>query len=44
MEIEKIMIQDGWKVTKYKNAGKVYVEFHKNGLIIDLDDINEDLR
>ena len=34
------MHKEGWLRTEETNAGRMYVEFHKNGLVIDLDDIN----
>lgn len=40
MNIEEIMINDGWIPTETTNAGRIYIEFHKNGLVIELDDIN----
>jgi hypothetical protein len=42
MTIEEIMLRDGWTMTKTMNAGKEYVEFHKNGLVIDGDGINKE--
>lgn len=44
MNIEKIMIKEGWTKTSKINAGKEYITFHKNGLVIDLDDINEETK
>lgn len=41
MNIERIMINDGWERHSTWNAHKEYIEFHKNGLVIELDDINE---
>jgi hypothetical protein len=37
--IEAIMMDDGWERHSTWNAGREYIEFHKNGLIIDLDNI-----
>ena len=39
--IEKIMEEEGWEKMKSKNAGKIYIEFHKHGLVIDLEDIDD---
>lgn len=44
MNIEDIMIQDGWVKIERENAGKIYVEFRKSGLVIDEDDIQEEAR
>lgn len=42
MNIEQIMQEEGWLKTEYENDGFVYVEFHKNGLVVDLDSIIEE--
>jgi hypothetical protein len=42
MNIEKIMLKDGWTKTETTNAGRIYIEFHKNGLVIELDNIDRE--
>lgn len=42
MNIEVIMEKDGWFKREWENGGKHYIEFLKNGLIINLDDIDEE--
>ena len=39
MNLEKMMLKDGWKKTALVNDGVEYIEFHKNGFVIDIDDI-----
>jgi len=42
MKLEEMMKADGWKKTKRINAGKVYVEWSKQGFAIDEEDIMEE--
>jgi len=42
MNIEMIMQKEGWIRKERMNAGKQYIEFHKNGIGIDIDDIWEE--
>jgi hypothetical protein len=40
--LEEVMKESGWVRTERENAGKVYVEYIKNGFIIDEEDILEE--
>jgi len=42
MQLENMMLIDGWKKVVTKNGGKEYIEFHKMGFIISEEDIMED--
>ena len=39
MKLEEMMLEDGWKKVTSMNAGKIYVEWHKQGFLIDEGDI-----
>lgn len=41
-KLEEIMKKSGWLKTERVNAGKVYVEFHREGFVIDEEDIMEE--
>jgi len=41
-KIEEIMKESGWSRSERKNCGKIYVEYRKDGLVIDEDDISQE--
>ena len=41
IKIEKLMLEDGWKLVSYKNCGVEYFAFNKSGMVIRCEDISE---
>ena len=42
MNLEDMMFKDGWKQTRRRNAGKVYIEWLKEGFVINNENIWEE--
>lgn len=41
-KLEKVMRESGFLRTERDNCGVIYIEFHKDGLTIDMEDINQE--